>query len=96
MFEDDLSHDCSFSACSKYCLITFLQLNVICAACNYQTSSGFHSLFELQQPMVEKINAELTDPYFPGPISGEVVCFYFSIYFASLMYKGILISLISI
>ena len=64
---DDLSLDCSFSACSKYCLIISLQLNVICAACNYQASSGFRPFFELQQqPMVEKINAGLTDPYFPA------------------------------
>ncbi|KAM3757520.1 hypothetical protein ACB098_02G194700 [Castanea mollissima] len=41
------------------------------SACNYQTSSGFHPLFELQQPMAEKINAGLTDPYFPVPISDD-------------------------
>uniref|UniRef100_A0A2N9IUD1 IPT/TIG domain-containing protein n=1 Tax=Fagus sylvatica TaxID=28930 RepID=A0A2N9IUD1_FAGSY len=37
------------------------------SACNYQASSGFRPFFELQQqPMVEKINAGLTDPYFPA------------------------------
>ena len=43
---------------------------------NHQASSGFHPFFKLQQPRVEKFNAGLTDPSFPGPISGTV-CFIF-------------------
>ncbi|KAF3960222.1 hypothetical protein CMV_015043 [Castanea mollissima] len=38
---------------------------------NHQASSGFHPFFKLQQPTLEKFNAGLTDPSFPGPISDD-------------------------
>ncbi|XP_075654280.1 calmodulin-binding transcription activator 3-like isoform X2 [Castanea sativa] len=41
------------------------------SAGNHQASSGFHPFFKLQQPTLEKFNAGLTDPSFPGPISDD-------------------------
>ncbi|KAJ7956811.1 Calmodulin-binding transcription activator 2 [Quillaja saponaria] len=34
-------------------------------------SSRFHSFFELEQPVVEKINAQLPDTYYPLPFSND-------------------------
>ena len=62
---------------SKSCFLISLQLNVKCAACNHQASSGFHLSFEFQQPMVEKMNPGLSDPFLPASISSKVVCFVF-------------------
>ncbi|KAK9990250.1 hypothetical protein SO802_025235 [Lithocarpus litseifolius] len=39
------------------------------SACNHQASSGFHLSFEFQQPMVEKMNPGLSDPFLPASIS---------------------------
>ncbi|XP_050291132.1 calmodulin-binding transcription activator 3-like [Quercus robur] len=38
------------------------------SACNHQASSGFHLSFEFQQPMVEKMNPGLSDPFLPASI----------------------------
>ncbi|KAB1210245.1 Calmodulin-binding transcription activator 3 [Morella rubra] len=43
------------------------------SAYNHQASSAFHSYLESQQPMVEKINAGLTDHYFPASSSSKLL-----------------------
>ncbi|KAK4584049.1 hypothetical protein RGQ29_021974 [Quercus rubra] len=43
------------------------------SAHNHQASSGFHSSFKFQQPMVEKINAGLSDPFLPASISNDIL-----------------------
>lgn len=46
---------------------------ILDAVYNNQASSRFHSFLDLQQPVAEKIDAGLADPYYPSSLTSKSI-----------------------